>query len=90
MKLPITCAVATSVNPDGTFAVTGTYTDANSAVLDRFSFIFASETKAMEIIGAIHARTMEVATANITAADLPASFSVQIGLDTSLRNLDLL
>jgi len=90
MTLPITLAVTTAANQDGTRAVLITYTDATGATLDSAAMVFAPTEAAENVLQFIRARSRSVAAAHLTAADLPASFTVQLGLDTSLRNLDLL
>lgn len=90
MTFPATCAVTQSADSNGTINVRAVYTDANGDALDEFIHSFPPGTPPMDIMGYIREYSRGVMRQHVTPADLPASFSVQIGLDGSLRNLDLL
>lgn len=89
-KLPCTVAITQTANPDGSVTVAGTVTDGNGSTVGTYSETVASGGSVGPVLEAIRAANRKLIGDHLTPADLPSEFTVQIGLDTSLRELDLL
>ena len=89
-KIPITEAVSRVLNGDGSATVTATWTDADGTTIMSVTHTFPATVLPLSAVASLRKQAHEVIAGYLTWADLPPSFSVQIGLDTSLRELDLL
>ena len=88
-KLPVTVNLSVAVS-GGTATATVTRVDGNGVSLHTDVFELPADVSLDVVLGKIRNSNRRVIGDYLTLADLPASFSVQIGLDTSLRELDLL
>lgn len=88
-KLPATLQI-TQTTPNGVTSFGATLTDGDGTVLGSTGGLMGDSLSALDVIRNLRGWARELLAASITPADLPASFTVQIGLDASLRELDLL
>ena len=90
MQLPCTATVEWSVQPDGSIPVTSSIVDAANNLVGQWSQTFPAGTRPLAIMDAIRDSNHAITDQHLLLTDLPSTFTVQIGLNTNMRNLDLL
>jgi len=88
--IPFSETVSQSPGSDGSRTITVAITDGNGATVLQMSHTAPAGTRPLDAVAELRRQAHNVLADRITWADLPSSYTVQIGLDTTMRELDLL